>query len=93
MRVWSLPALLSIASGEAYNVYATTTKYGVTQPTAYHISHGSSGAPDRKPLRVYLGAFPAAQVARGLRTGPPVLSVYGADRASTSSSMVRTHQF
>ena len=43
MRVWSLQALLSPLA--KLHIY---TRYGVTQPTAYHTSHGICGAPGMK---------------------------------------------
>ncbi len=41
MRVWSLSALLFLLAKH-------DIRYGVTQPTAYHISHGTCGAPDTR---------------------------------------------
>jgi len=38
MRVWSLPAVLSLLA-------KLHIRYGVTQPTAYRISHGVCGGP------------------------------------------------
>ena len=68
MRVLSLPALL-------LPLAKLHIRYGITQPTAYRINFAPKLwwplALYEDTMRVYLGAFPAAQVARRLRTRPP----------------------
>ena len=72
MRVWSLPALLLPLAKQHVS-------YGVTQRTAYRISAYSVPHFARSlwwpwykiPCTyMYLGAFPAAQIARSLRNRP-----------------------
>ncbi len=63
MRVWSLPVLLSPLAKQHI-------RYGITQLTAYRISHGACGGRGmwyEDSVHVHLGAFPVAQVARSLR--------------------------
>ena len=57
---------LAIASGEAW-IYATASRS--RRRTTYRTELAAPLTHDT--MRVYLGAFPAAQVARSLRTRPP----------------------
>jgi hypothetical protein len=78
MRVLSLPALL-------LPLAKLHIRYGITQPTAYRINFAPKLwwplALYEDTMRVYLGAFPAAQVARRLRTRPPRIHGSGAHDA------------
>ena len=86
MRVWSLPALLSPLA-------KLHIRYGVTQPTAYRISHIICGGPGMKTPCAYIWMpfqLRRSLVAFGLDL--PVMSVHGAGayHAKTSSACNRT---
>jgi hypothetical protein len=63
MRVWSLPAFLSPLAKQHI-------RHGVTQRTAYRISHGVCGGRGIRYHARIAGCLSAAQVARSLRTRP-----------------------
>ena len=86
MRVWSLPAVLSPLA-------KLHRRYGVTQPTAYRISHLICGGPGMKTPCAYIWMpfqLRRSLVAFGLDL--PVMSVHGAGayHAETSPACNRT---
>jgi hypothetical protein len=80
MRVWSLPAVLSPLA-------KLHRRYGVTQPTAYRISHQICGGPGMKTPCAYIWMpfqLRRSLVAFGLDL--PVMSFHGAGAYDATAS-------
>jgi hypothetical protein len=80
MRVWSLPAVLLLLA-------KLHIRYGVTQPTAYRISHGIYGGPGMKTPCAYIWMpfqLRRSLVAFGIDL--PVMSVHGAAAYDATAS-------
>jgi hypothetical protein len=98
MRVWSLPAVLSLLA-------KLHIRYGVTQPTAYRISHGIYGGPGIMMKTPCSYSWMPCQLRRSLVAfgiDLPVMSVHGmsvhgagayAATASPACSRTQHHTF
>ncbi len=91
MRVWSLPAVLSLLA-------KLHIGYGVTQPTAYRISHGVYGGPGMKaPCAYILMPFQLRRSLIAFGIDLPVMSVHGAGAfdvtASPACNQTQHHTF
>ena len=86
MRVWLLPAVLSPLA-------KLHRRYGVTQPTAYRISHQICGCPGIKASCAYIWTpFQLRRLLVAFGLDLPVMSVHGAGayHAETSPACNRT---
>ena len=80
MRVWSLPAVLSLLA-------KLHVRYGVTQPTVYRILHQICGGPSMKTPCAYISMpfqLRRSLVAFGIDL--PVMSVHGAGAYDATAS-------
>ncbi len=80
MRVWSLPAVLSLLA-------KLHIRYGVTQPTAYRILHQICGGPSMKTQCAYiLMPFQLHRLLVAFGIDLPVMSVHGAGAYDATAS-------